>query len=167
MEFGQHVKQVRTQKKMSQQTLANLLFVTRQTISHWENGKNYPDFNLLIRLSDILHLSLDDLLREDEQMKASFTEQDAQGLLKPIYRWLLLIDLCFAMILFLNIFNVIHLTIWGFMPLAISVVVLIHVLRRLARIDRYYHFGMRYSWQKYIYQFLHPLDRKNRKNKMD
>lgn len=37
MEFGKHLKQVRTQKKMSQQTLADLLFVTRQTISHWEN----------------------------------------------------------------------------------------------------------------------------------
>ncbi|CAK1255021.1 helix-turn-helix transcriptional regulator [Fructobacillus cardui] len=162
MEFGQHLKQVRTQKKMSQQTLANLLFVTRQTISHWENGKNYPDFNLLIRLSDILDLSLDDLLREDEKMKASFTEQDAQGLLKPIYRWLLLIDLCFAMILFLDEFNVIHLKIWGFILVAIALFALGYVLRRLARIDRYYHFGMHYSWQNSVYQFLHPLDRKNK-----
>ncbi|CAK1239880.1 DNA-binding transcriptional regulator [Fructobacillus cardui] len=39
MEFGEHLKQVRKQKGMSQQTLANLLFVTRKTISHWENGK--------------------------------------------------------------------------------------------------------------------------------
>lgn len=163
MEFGQHLKQVRTQKKMSQQTLADLLFVTRQTISHWENGKNYPDFNLLIRLSDILDLSLDDLLREDEKMKESFTKQDAQGLLKPIYRWLLLIDLCFAIILFMDEFNVIRLTFWGFIPLAIALLALVYVLRKLAQIDRYYHFGMRYSWQQSIYKVLHS----HRKNKVD
>lgn len=161
MEFGKHLKQVRTQKKMSQQTLADLLFVTRQTISHWENRKNYPDFNLLIRLSDILDLSLDDLLREDEKMKESFTKQDAQGLLKPIYRWLLLIDLCFAIILFMNEFKIIHLTVWGFIPVVISLFALAHVLPKLARIDRYYHFGLHYSWQNSIYKVLHPLSGKN------
>lgn len=111
MEFGEHLRQVRKQKGMSQQTLANLLFVTKQTISRWENGKNYPDFNLLICLSDILDLSLDELLREDGKMKDSFTKKDVQGFFKPIYRKLLLADLCFVIILFLEATDVIRLTI--------------------------------------------------------
>ncbi|CAK1246759.1 helix-turn-helix domain-containing protein [Fructobacillus cardui] len=158
MEFGEHLKQVRKQKGMSQQTLSNLLFVTRQTISHWENGKNYPDFNLLICLSDILDLSLDELLREDGKMKDSFTKKDVQGFFKPIYRRLLLADLCFVIILFLEATDVIRLTIWGFIPVVVGSLIVSYVVTRLKRLDRQYQLDMRYTWQKRtekLFNFIH------------
>lgn len=160
MKFGDHLKKVRIQRKMSQQTLGNLLFVTRQTVSHWENGKNYPDFNLLIRLADILDLSLDQLLREDEEMKDSFTKKDIQSFFKPIYRWLLLVDLCFLIVLIFEALNVIRLTIWGFLPVLVGSLTLSYVVFRLKRLDRQYQFDMRYAWQKRIEKLVNLVHKK-------
>ena len=60
---------------MTQEELANLLFVSRQLISKWENNKSYPDLNQLIQLSDYFDLSLDELMRGDKQM---IKKKDAQ-----------------------------------------------------------------------------------------
>ncbi|WP_301876357.1 helix-turn-helix domain-containing protein [Limosilactobacillus oris] len=51
---------------MTQADVANQLFVTRQTISNWEQGKSYPDLNMLVRLSEVYQVSLDSLLKGDE-----------------------------------------------------------------------------------------------------
>ena len=60
MEFGERLKQAREKKGMTQQTLADRLFVTRQTVSRWENGVRYPDILTVRKLSEILEISLDD-----------------------------------------------------------------------------------------------------------
>jgi transcriptional regulator with XRE-family HTH domain len=65
--FGDHLKKRRQQLGLTQQELADKLFVSRQTISNWENGKNYPDIPTLISVSDHLSLSLDSLLKEDKE----------------------------------------------------------------------------------------------------
>ena len=67
--FGETIKQRRLQKHLSQQELAVRLFVTRQTISNWENQKRYPDVPMLIKISQELDISLDYLLKEDEVVK--------------------------------------------------------------------------------------------------
>mgnify|MGYP005783589299 CR=1 FL=1 len=51
MEVGKQIKRFRRDLKLSQEELAGKIFVTRQTISNWENGKNYPDVNSLVLLS--------------------------------------------------------------------------------------------------------------------
>ena len=51
---------------LTQADVANQLFVTRQTISSWEQGKSYPDLNMLVRLSEVYQVSLDSLLKGDE-----------------------------------------------------------------------------------------------------
>jgi transcriptional regulator with XRE-family HTH domain len=56
---------------LTQQELADDLFVSRQTISNWELGKSYPDIDSLIRLSDQFSISLDDLLKGDIKMVQS------------------------------------------------------------------------------------------------
>lgn len=68
MEIGKIIKKYRTEKELTQEELANILFVSRQLISKWENGKSYPDLNQLIQLSDYFDLSLDELMRGDKQM---------------------------------------------------------------------------------------------------
>lgn len=66
MEFGEKLKQTREAQGMTQQTLADKLFVTRQAVSRWECGARYPDLLTAKCISDILHISLDELLSKEE-----------------------------------------------------------------------------------------------------
>lgn len=58
----------RQELHLTQQAVADHLHVTRQTVSNWETGKNYPDVPTLIELSNYYGLSLDYLLKGDAQM---------------------------------------------------------------------------------------------------
>lgn len=66
--IGNRISQMRKNKKMTQQELAEKLNVSRSTISNWEVGRNYPDLDMIVLISDELDLSLDELLREDKEM---------------------------------------------------------------------------------------------------
>lgn len=63
MEFSRMLKKRRTELNMTQQALADKLFVTRQTVSRWENNLSYPNLDLLVAISDILDISLDEFLK--------------------------------------------------------------------------------------------------------
>lgn len=63
--FAQAIKERRKALNLTQQELADRLFVSRQTVSNWENGKNFPDIPTLIAISDQVDLSLDYLLKGD------------------------------------------------------------------------------------------------------
>lgn len=78
MEVGKIIKTCRTEKSLTQEELANILFVSRQLISKWENGKSYPDLNQLIQLSDYFDLSLDELMRGDQIMKTTIIKNNQQ-----------------------------------------------------------------------------------------
>lgn len=65
-EFGEKLKTARIEKGLTQQTLADQLFVTRQAVSRWEGGSRYPDLMTAKKLSHILNTSLDELLRDDD-----------------------------------------------------------------------------------------------------
>lgn len=63
--------------KFSQEELAENIFVSRQTISNWENNKNYPDVKSLLLLSSLLNVSLDILIKgELEEMKEKIKSED-------------------------------------------------------------------------------------------
>lgn len=68
VDLGEKIKQIRKDNKMSQDDIAEVLNVTRQTISNWENGKNYPDIETLIKISDKFNISLDILLKNNMNM---------------------------------------------------------------------------------------------------
>ena len=63
MELGGQIKRHRTRLGLSQEELADRIFVTRQSVSNWENGRTYPDLQSLLRLSDLFGLSLDELIK--------------------------------------------------------------------------------------------------------
>lgn len=65
-EFGENLRKAREDKGMTQQTLADKIYVTRQAVSRWEGGSRYPDLMTAKKLSMILDISLDDLLRDDD-----------------------------------------------------------------------------------------------------
>lgn len=65
--FSKILKEKRKELNLTQQEVANELNVTRQTVSNWEVGKSYPDIPTLIELSNFYDVSLDYLLKGDEQ----------------------------------------------------------------------------------------------------
>lgn len=73
LEFGSKLKDARVKKGLSQQELADQLFVARQTVSRWESGSRYPDYDTLGRLSEILGVSASELLGQNEMHNMTIT----------------------------------------------------------------------------------------------
>ena len=69
VEFGEQLRKAREAKGMTQQSLAEQLYVTRQSVSRWECGDRYPDLLTTKKISQILEVSLDDLLSGKEMTK--------------------------------------------------------------------------------------------------
>lgn len=65
-ELGENIKKARKKKGFTQQTLADKLYVSRQTISRWENGSRYPDLLTAKSLTVALDTTLDKLLNNDD-----------------------------------------------------------------------------------------------------
>lgn len=77
MELGKQIKRYRMEANLSQEELADKVFVSRQTISNWENDKNYPDIKSLVLMSEVFHVSLDILIKGDlERMKKEIDKQE-------------------------------------------------------------------------------------------
>ncbi|XID91447.1 helix-turn-helix domain-containing protein [Paenibacillaceae bacterium WGS1546] len=68
MIFAEKLKAERKKKGWSQEELAEKLFVSRQSVSKWENGQNYPSIEIIIKVSDLFELTIDELLRSDEEL---------------------------------------------------------------------------------------------------
>ena len=64
MKFNEKLIELRKAKGLSQEELGNELGVSRQTISKWELGQSYPDFQKLVLLSDFFDISLDKLIKD-------------------------------------------------------------------------------------------------------
>ena len=84
MEIGKKLKDARMKSGFTQETVAEKINVSRQTISNWENEKSYPDIISVIELSSIYSISLDDLLKGDERMEEEnkisvYIKKDANG----------------------------------------------------------------------------------------
>ena len=62
MSIGKQILELRQKRNMTQAEFAELFHVTRQTISNWENEKSYPDLQILVDMSNIFSISLDQLL---------------------------------------------------------------------------------------------------------
>ncbi|VHJ15370.1 transcriptional regulator [Streptococcus pyogenes] len=65
MEIGQQIIRYRKQQALSQEKLVEKVYVSRQSISNWENDKTYPDIHSLLLLSQIFQVSLDQLIKGD------------------------------------------------------------------------------------------------------
>ena len=87
MEIGRQIRKYRQELNMSQEELADHVFVTRQTVSNWENDKNYPDINSLLLLSSLFGISLDILVKGDmEKMEEMIKNEDIRKLKQ--YSWI-------------------------------------------------------------------------------
>lgn len=68
LDIGKKIQSARKEAKLTQEQVAEKLGVSRQTISNWENEKNYPDIVSVIRMSEIYQVSLDYLLKGERVM---------------------------------------------------------------------------------------------------
>lgn len=65
MKFGENLYNLRKAAKMSQEKLAEKMEVTRQSVSKWENGESYPEMQKIMKLCNIFHCKINDLVHED------------------------------------------------------------------------------------------------------
>ena len=113
MELGKQIKMHRQEAHLSQEELANRVYVSRQTISNWENDKSYPDVNSLVLLSEIFQISLDNLIKGDiEVMKDVIQKEEIEKMKRygNIFSIMLIVTAVSAAPLFM------WLGLWAFIP---------------------------------------------------
>ena len=85
MILSDRLKREREKRGWSQTELAEKLHVSRQSVSKWETGKNYPSIEVIIDLSDLFGITIDELLRSDEELKEKVI-QDSKQLAYPKWK---------------------------------------------------------------------------------
>ena len=65
--MGAYLKELRKQKGITQEQLADKFFVSRRTVSRWETGTNMPEIEIMIELADYYEVDLKDLLRGERK----------------------------------------------------------------------------------------------------
>ncbi|MCK9470568.1 MAG: helix-turn-helix domain-containing protein [Bacilli bacterium] len=63
VEIGKYIAELRTSNKLSQQELAEKLYVTHQAVSKWEKGKGMPSIEIMVSLTKLFNITIDQLLR--------------------------------------------------------------------------------------------------------
>ena len=127
MEIGNQIKKYRNELQLSQEELADKIFVTRQTISNWENERNYPDIKSLVMLSNLFGISLDNLVKGDlEEMKKQIKESDVREFYKQgSIMAVLMIVMLVSPIPLVRLFDWIGFAVWG----VLAAVVIIYGFR--------------------------------------
>jgi len=95
---GKFIQELRKAKKLTQNDLADLLQVTNKAISRWETGEGFPDVVLLPRLSEVLSVTIDDILNGERKTNIiSHNTKDKQKLLNVYKICLTIISLSFVL----------------------------------------------------------------------
>lgn len=150
MTFGDHLKSVRLEKHLTQDQVAKDFFITRQTISSWENEKTYPDITNLIKLSEYYHISLDTLLKEDDGLRKYLEKKDVSQSLSPVRISLLGIDVILTLILLSSLLNWIQIDSIVMSLICIITALTIVALNEITKFDETYHLNLQQTWQKYL-----------------
>ena len=66
MEFNEKLQKLRTNENLTQEELAEKLYVSRAAISKWESGRGYPSIDSLKALAKYFHVTIDELIGTDE-----------------------------------------------------------------------------------------------------
>ena len=75
MEFSEKLQELRKSRSMTQEELAEALFVSRTAISKWESGRGYPNIDSLKEISRFFSVTIDDLICSDEMITVAETEK--------------------------------------------------------------------------------------------
>ena len=104
MEFHEKLQELRKQRGITQEELAEVLYVSRTAVSKWESGRGYPNIDSLKALAAYFGLSVDELLSGGELLTIAEqdTKQTASRLRDVVFG---LLDLCVLLFLFLPLFG--------------------------------------------------------------
>ncbi|BCB05374.1 helix-turn-helix domain-containing protein [Bacillus sp. KH172YL63] len=135
MIFGEKLKSERKVRGWSQEELAEKLYVSRQSVSKWETGQNYPGIETIINVSDLFDVTIDELLRSDMELKEKVIKDSKQlthPKLKLMFEFLFLIGIAFLLIkivfFLITKFTALEFTlignsfVWNFGPLILMIV---------------------------------------------
>lgn len=105
MEFYQRLQELRKQSGLTQEELADKLFVSRTAISKWESGRGYPNIDSLKAIAKFFSVTVDELLSSNEAICLAEEEnkQKASSFIDLLYG---LLDISIALLLFLPLFGV-------------------------------------------------------------
>lgn len=87
MKFNEQIKRLRCENNLTQEELAQMINISRQSVSAWERGIYYPDILTMLELADVLGVTVDYLLRGDQIMSKKINRQLKRG------KWLNLVFL--------------------------------------------------------------------------
>lgn len=104
MEFSEKLQQLRKQKELTQEQLAEKLYVSRAAVSKWESGKGYPNLESLKDIAEFFAISLDELLSDDELIDAAQREK-RQALARLSGQIFAALDILTVVFLFLPLFG--------------------------------------------------------------
>ncbi len=96
LKLGENLKKFRLKRELTQEQLADILGVSAQAVSRWENGTTYPDITLLPTIAGYFEITLDELmgmedLKSEEQLKELIAKLDENGNKGLIYENILLL----------------------------------------------------------------------------
>lgn len=104
MEFNEKIQELRKQKGLTQEELAEILFVSRTAISKWESGRGYPNIDSLKAIAEFFNITIDELLSSKQLL--SIAEQDSMAKTQQIRDLTFgLLDLSFLLLIFIPLFG--------------------------------------------------------------
>lgn len=133
MELGKQIKMYRLENKLSQEELADRIYVSRQTISNWENDKSYPDINSLVLLSEVFKVSLDKLIKGDVDVMKDVIQKeevDKMNHYGKIYTIMLIVTVVSTVPLFM------WLGLWAFIPWGIIWMISMYFAFKIEKIKK-------------------------------
>lgn len=131
MELGHTIKTLRNERGLSQDELADRVFVSRQSISNWENDKTYPDIQSLLLLCQVFSVSLDSLVKGDiPEMKKKIDQQEFAAFQRD--------NTVFTVLFFLSLLPPVPMALrWGWRGLALSLIPFGVTMYYAFRVERY------------------------------
>lgn len=125
------LKKYRTEMNLSQEELAEKVYVTRQTISNWENDKSYPDIHSLLLLSSLFNISLDELIKGDiHMMREEINNEDLQKFNQD--------GIIFTLLLLLLMISIVPLAVFlGYYGLIIFAILWLITMYYAKRLEKY------------------------------
>ena len=105
MEFSEKLQELRKRKEITQEELADAIFVSRAAVSKWESGRGYPNIDSLKAIAKFFSVTVDELISSEQALTIAEEEQNRKQ--KSFCDlWFGLLDICFGMLIFLPLFAV-------------------------------------------------------------
>ena len=104
MEFNEKLQELRKSRGLTQEELAEALFVSRTAVSKWESGRGYPNIDSLKELADFFSVSIDELIRPEEILSAA--EKDKKEYISRNTSFICgMLDIIPVLLLFIPVFG--------------------------------------------------------------